>query len=60
MMQVHKPGKPSTEAKAPISFEAEWNHPKSTWEERWRAAFAPGNNFFSGNAPLLRTSDARS
>ena len=35
-----------------------WNRAKRIWEERWRAAFAPGNNFFSGNAPLLRTSDA--
>src|SRR5580704_6545643 len=58
MMQVDEPGKPSTVAKSATWFEAEWNRPKSIWEERWRAAFAPGNNFFSGNAPLLRTSDA--
>jgi hypothetical protein len=58
MMQVDEKGKPSTEAKSAIWFEAEWNRAKRIWEERWRAAFAPGNNFFSGNAPLLRTSDA--
>jgi hypothetical protein len=58
MMQVDEPGKPSTEAKAAIWFEAEWNRAKRIWEERWRAAFTPGNSFFSGNAPLLRTSDA--
>jgi hypothetical protein len=58
MMQADEPGKPSTEAKSAIWFEAEWSRAKSIWEERWRAAFAPGNNFFSGNAPLLRTADA--
>jgi hypothetical protein len=38
-------------------FEAEWERAKRVWEERWSAAFTPGNRFFSGNAPLLMTDD---
>jgi hypothetical protein len=39
-------------------FEAEWERAKRVWEERWSAAFTPGNQFFSGNAPVLTTEDA--
>ena len=39
-------------------FESQWSRAKAVWEERWNAAFTPGNNFFSGNAPLLVTDDA--
>jgi hypothetical protein len=38
-------------------FEAQWERAKRVWEERWGAAFTPGNRFFSGNAPLLMTED---
>ena len=39
-------------------FEAQWERAKRVWEERWRAAFTPGNRFFSGNAPVLMTDDS--
>ncbi|QNI38184.1 hypothetical protein [Edaphobacter albus] len=39
-------------------FESEWIRAKKVWEDRWNSAFTPGNNFFSGNAPTLVTSDA--
>ncbi len=38
-------------------FEAQWERAERVWEERWSAAFTPGNEFFSGNAPLLMTDD---
>jgi len=38
-------------------FEAQWERAKRVWEERWSAAFTPGNQFFSGNAPVLMTDD---
>ncbi len=38
-------------------FEAQWDRAKRVWEERWTAAFTPGNEFFSGNAPVLITED---
>jgi hypothetical protein len=38
-------------------FEAQWERAKRVWEERWSAAFTPGNQFFSGNAPVLTTDD---
>ena len=44
--------------KSPAWFEAQWTQAKAVWDGRWNAAFTPGNKFFSGNAPLLRTSDA--
>jgi hypothetical protein len=44
---------------APVSwFELEWIRAKKVWEDRWNAAFTPGNRFFSGNAPTLFTVDA--
>ena len=53
-------GKQSAEADRATSaawFEAQWDHAKRVWEERWSAAFTPGNGFFSGNAPVLITDD---
>jgi hypothetical protein len=38
-------------------FEGQWERAKRVWEERWIAAFTPGNLFFSGNAPVLMTDD---
>jgi hypothetical protein len=39
-------------------FDAQWERAKRVWEERWSAAFTPGNLFFSGNAPVLTTDDS--
>jgi hypothetical protein len=39
-------------------FDAQWERAKRVWEERWSAAFTPGNPFFSGNAPVLTTDDS--
>ena len=53
-------GKQSAEASQATSvawFEAQWERTKRIWEERWNAAFTPGNRFFSGNAPVLMTDD---
>jgi hypothetical protein len=49
---------PDVETNSTDWFEAQWSRAKHVWEERWNAAFTPGNNFFSGNAPLLVTGDA--
>ena len=43
---------------SPDRFESHWSRAKAIWDERWRAAFAPGNTLFSGNAPVLVTGDA--
>ena len=54
-------GRQSAEADQATSvtwFEAQWERAKRVWEERWSAAFTPGNRFFSGNAPSLMTDDA--
>ncbi|WP_263353791.1 hypothetical protein [Acidicapsa acidisoli] len=53
-------GRQSAEADQATSvawFEAQWERAKRVWEERWSAAFTPGNGFFSGNAPVLMTDD---
>ena len=53
-------GRQSAEADKATSvawFEAQWERAKRVWEERWSAAFTPGNQFFSGNAPVLITDD---
>ncbi len=53
-------GRQSPEADQATSanwFEAQWERTKRVWEERWNAAFTPGNRFFSGNAPVLMTDD---
>ena len=52
-------GRQSPEADRATStpwFEAQWERAKR--EERWSAAFTPGNPFFSGNAPVLMTDDS--
>ena len=46
------------QATSPAWFEAQWERTKRVWEERWSAAFTPGNRFFSGNAPVLMTDDS--
>jgi hypothetical protein len=57
LMHVAEPGKPERSALTSGWFETEWDRAKTEWESRWNSAFTPGNNFFSGNAPLLVTSD---
>lgn len=44
--------------KSPAWFESQWARARTVWEERWKAAFTPGNTFFSGNAPVLATHDS--
>jgi hypothetical protein len=46
------------QATSPTWFEAQWERTKKVWEDRWNAAFTPGNRFFSGNAPVLMTDDS--
>lgn len=46
------------QTRAPEWFESQWSRTKAVWEQRWSAAFTPGNGFFSGNAPLLLSGDA--
>jgi len=58
LMHVAKPGKPGRSGLASEWFETQWDRTKTVWENRWNSAFTPGNNFFSGNAPLLVTDDA--
>jgi len=58
LMQVAEPGKPARSGLTSEWFETQWDRTKTVWENRWKSAFTPGNNFFSGNAPLLVTDDA--
>jgi hypothetical protein len=46
------------QATSAVWFEAQWERAKAVWKDRWRAAFTPGNQFFSGNAPVLMTDDS--
>jgi hypothetical protein len=46
------------QATSAVWFEAQWERAKAVWEDRWRATFTPGNQFFSGNAPVLMTDDS--
>jgi hypothetical protein len=39
-------------------FDSQWQRSKAVWDDRWKDAFTPGNAFFSGNAPVLVTTDA--
>ncbi len=39
-------------------FDAVMGECKQVWEQRWVDAFTPGNKHFSGNLPVLKTSDA--
>jgi hypothetical protein len=58
LLHVEESGKPGRTGLTTDWFEREWNRAKTIWEDRWRSAFTPGNDFFSGNAPLLVTGDA--
>jgi hypothetical protein len=58
LMQVVEQGKPGRSGLTSEWFETQWDRTKAEWENRWNSAFTPGNNFFSGNAPLLVTDDA--
>ena len=60
MSATDRNGRQSVEAEQTSAtwFEAQWERTKSVWEERWSAAFKPGNRFFSGNAPVLATDDS--
>ncbi len=40
-------------------FATPWQDAQSKWATRWLQAFTPGNSHFSGNAPVLATSDAK-
>jgi hypothetical protein len=57
LMHVEEPGKPGRSGLTSEWFETQWDRTKTVWENRWNSAFTPGNNFFSGNAPLLVTDD---
>jgi len=58
LMHVEEPGKPGRSGLTSEWFETQWDRTEAEWENRWNSAFTPGNNFFSGNAPLLVTDDA--
>jgi hypothetical protein len=58
LMHVEEPGKPGRPGLTSEWFETQWDRTKTVWDNRWESAFTPGNNFFSGNAPLLVTGDA--
>ncbi len=58
LMYVVEPGKPGRSDLTSTWFETQWDRTKVEWETRWKSAFTPGNEFFSGNVPLLITNDA--
>jgi hypothetical protein len=58
LMHVVEPGKPGSSGLTSEWFETQWDRTKAEWENRWKSAFTPDNDFFSGNAPLLVTNDA--
>jgi hypothetical protein len=58
LMYVAEPGKPGRSGLTSEWFETQWDRTKAEWENRWKSAFTPDNDFFSGNAPLLVTNDA--
>ncbi|MEI7903488.1 MAG: hypothetical protein WCK89_24885, partial [bacterium] len=41
------------------SFDQSFALAKTQWEERWQAAFTPGNTHFSGHLPTLLTDDPK-
>ena len=45
-------------AKWSVNFSKEFNGFKKCWERRWRDAFTPGNQHFSGSLPVLVTDNA--
>lgn len=38
-------------------FSEIWDGVKSSWEQRWKQMFTPGNGHFSGHLPILNTSN---
>lgn len=42
-----------------FDFTRQFESAKKLWEERWQAAFTPGNKHFSGHYPTLETGDAK-
>ena len=40
-------------------FNGVFDEAKTKWEERWQAAFVPGNRHFSGHFPTLTTDDPK-
>ncbi|MFK2113180.1 hypothetical protein ACIXIO_07550 [Bacteroides fragilis] len=40
-------------------FDKQFKQAKDLWEERWQAAFIPGNKYFSGHYPTLETDDPK-
>ena len=36
-----------------------WDGVKSSWEQRWKQMFTPGNNHFSGHLPILNTNNEK-
>ena len=57
LMYVAEPGKPGRSSLTGEWFEEQWERTQAEWDSRWKSAFMPDNNFFSGNAPLLVTDD---
>ncbi len=41
------------------AFDENFQQAKTRWEQRWQAAFTPGNKHFSGHLPQLVTGDAK-
>ena len=39
-------------------FDAVMDECEQVWKQRWADAFTPGNSYFSGNLPALKTNDA--
>ncbi len=45
--------------KSAAGFDASFKQVKSDWQKRWKAMFTPGNPYFSGSVPVLKTSDQK-
>ncbi|MEZ5145340.1 MAG: hypothetical protein R2726_22935 [Acidimicrobiales bacterium] len=41
-----------------VRFAAVWRATREGWRTRWRGMFTPGDDHFSGNAPILETGDS--
>lgn len=57
LMHVEQPDKRGRADLTGAWFDTQWARSKAVWDERWNSTFTPGNQFFSGNAPLLVTDD---
>ncbi|HWX19982.1 MAG TPA: hypothetical protein VN578_08765 [Candidatus Binatia bacterium] len=49
---------PADVAKWSVNFSKEFDGFKKCWERRWKDAFTPGNQHFSGSLPVLVTENA--